>query len=74
MPFSITLRPLAGYETNSDVIESFSDADKISHWAADAVAWAKASGLLNGKDGARMVPQGKTTREEFAMVLSRFGG
>ena len=74
MPFSITLRPLAGYETNSDVIESFSDADKISHWAADAVAWAKTSGLLNGKDGARMVPQGKTTREEFAMVLSRFGG
>ena len=74
MPFEITLRPIADFQADTANNLLFSDAEKISSWAEDAVAWAAASGLMTGKENARLDPQGKTTREEFAMVLSRFGG
>lgn len=53
-------------------LAKFSDADQISTWAVDAVSWANAEGLLNGKDGGRMDPTGRATRAEVAQVFSNF--
>ncbi len=50
----------------------FADADTVSAWAQDAMRWAVQEGLLTGKDGARLDPQGTATRAEVAAILARF--
>ena len=50
----------------------FADVDAVSDWANDAVRWAVQQGLLTGKDGARLDPQGTATRAEVAAILARF--
>lgn len=56
----------------SDDLSAFVDADQIGAWAVDAVKWAVGSGLLNGKDGGRLDPQGIASRAEVATMLMRF--
>lgn len=51
---------------------SFADADNVSDWAADAMQWAVAAGILNGKTGGCLDPQGNATRAEVAAMLQRF--
>ena len=50
----------------------FADVTSISPWAQDAMRWAVQEGLLTGKDGARLDPQGTATRAEVAAILARF--
>ncbi len=50
----------------------FVDANAVSDWAADAVRWAVQKGILTGKDGARLDPQGTATRAEVATILQRY--
>jgi len=50
--------------------ENFSDSDTVSSWAADAMAWAVTSGIINGADGS-LNPQGEATRMEMAAILAR---
>ncbi len=52
----------------------YADGDAISPWAEDAMRWAVQSGVLTGKDGARLDPQGAATRAELAQVLARLSG
>lgn len=59
----------AGEDTN---ILSFADAGKISSWAKDAMQWAVAAGLMNGKSQNNIDPSGKATRAEMATILYRF--
>ena len=47
----------------------FSDADKVSDWALDAVRWAVSEGILNGRGGGTLDPQGEATRAEAAQML-----
>lgn len=47
----------------------FADQSAISPYALDAVAWARESGLLNGKEGNRFDPLGTASRAEVAAVL-----
>ncbi len=47
----------------------FADAGTIASWAAPAAAWAKAEGIMNGRDGNRFAPQAALTRGELATVL-----
>lgn len=50
----------------------FSDLGKVSSWAKDAVEQAVKTGLISGKSGERLDPQGKATRAEIATILQRF--
>jgi hypothetical protein len=52
-------------------LTAFGDADSVNAWAADAMAWAVANGIINGING-NLVPQGETSRAEFAAVMMRF--
>lgn len=50
----------------------FSDADKISAWAKDAVAYAVEMGLMNGAGNNAFNPQGLAERQQVALVASNF--
>ncbi len=57
-------------ESNVD-LGSFTDADKISDYAADAFKWAIAQGVIGGMDDATLAPQGNATRAQLAVILYR---
>lgn len=50
----------------------FADQNAIPSYAADAAAWARASGIVSGKDGGRFDPHGRATRAETAAILYRW--
>ena len=50
----------------------FADADAVSGWARESVAWAVDYGLLSGKENNLLDPRGDTTRAEAAAILERF--
>jgi len=50
----------------------FTDADSVSSWAQDAMKWANAVGLINGRTTTTLVPSGTATRAEAAAILQRF--
>ena len=52
----------------------FADRGAVSAWAADAMAWAVAEGILTGTPDGRLNPQGTATRAEAAVMLRRFDG
>ena len=61
-----------GYDVSkSAVLTAFSDADKVSGYAFDAMQWAVAEGLLQGSNG-KLDPQGSATRAQVATILMRF--
>ena len=61
-----------GYDVSkSAALTSFSDADKVSGYAAEAMQWAVAEGLLQGSNG-KLNPQGSATRAQVATILMRF--
>lgn len=54
-------------------MDLFTDADKISAYAEDAMNWAVAVGILNG-DNYKLKPTDKATRAEFACMMMRLEG
>ncbi|WP_418694400.1 CocE/NonD family hydrolase [Agathobaculum sp.] len=52
-------------------LDSFSDAASVSTYAADAMQWAVANGIVNGSNG-KLNPQNNATRAEVAAILMRF--
>lgn len=63
---------LKGYHVSkSAALTAFSDADKVSGYAAEAMQWAVAEGLLQGSNG-KLNPQGSATRAQVATILMRF--
>lgn len=61
-----------GYDVSkSAALTGFSDADKVSGYAAEAMRWAVAEGLLQGSNG-KLNPQGSATRAQVATILMRF--
>ena len=53
-------------------LDKFKDADKITDYAKTAMQWAVGSGLVKGRSGNLLDPQGKATRAEIAAMLHRF--
>ncbi len=52
--------------------QDFADETSISAYAASAVDWARANGIVNGKEGNRFDPKGNTTRAEMATILRNY--
>ena len=59
----------------ADVLSGYPDAEAISTYARDAMAWAVSTGLVTGSkeaDGTYLVPQGLAAREQAAAILMRY--
>ena len=61
----------AGSPKADGKLDSFSDAASISTYAADAMQWAVANGIVNGSNG-KLNPQNNATRAQVAAILMRF--
>ncbi|MCQ2406459.1 MAG: leucine-rich repeat protein [Oscillospiraceae bacterium] len=62
-----------GYDVSKKAdLDAFADADSISAYALDAIAWAKEAGLVNGVSDTEICPRGLATREQAAAILHRF--
>lgn len=62
-----------GYDvTGRADLSGYADAGKVSDWTADAMAWAVDQGLITGKTGGILDPQGQATRAEIATIFMRF--
>jgi len=55
-------------ESDSDVLETFSDAKRVSEWARPALTAMVERGVINGIDG-KLQPQGSVTRAQVAKML-----
>jgi len=63
-----------GIKTSIDgtTVASFADSAAISPWAAEAMNWVVANGILSGKTGNLLDPGSTATRAEVATMLMRF--
>ncbi len=59
----------AGQPTPPNLLLTFPDADQASDYALDALRWAVEQGVLSGKSGGLLDPQGQATRAEAAQML-----
>ena len=50
----------------------FTDWQKVQTYARTPLAWAVASGLIQGKENQRLDPGGPATRAEVATIHQRF--
>jgi len=64
---------LKGYvKDNEFTLSEFADSGNISTWAYDALCWANAEQLINGRENGFLAPQEGATRAEVAAILMRF--
>ena len=61
----------AGSPKADGKLDSFSDAASVNSYAANAMQWAVANGIVNGSNG-KLNPQNNATRAEVAAILMRF--
>lgn len=62
----------AGSPKTSADLDKFVDGKSVSDWVYPAMEWAVEQGILTGKGGDVLAPQGHATRAEAAAVLQRF--
>lgn len=64
---------IQGYDVEGKAdITRFSDSEKISDWALDALGWANNSGVINGLSENILSPESTSTRAQVATILMRF--
>ena len=62
-----------GYDTTARAnLNGYTDAAKISAYAQEAMSWANAMGLINGRTATALAPTGTATRAEVAAIFHRF--
>ena len=63
----------AGCDTGEAAdLGGYTDAGSIHSYALEAMQWANAAGLINGRSETTLVPGGTTTRAEAAKILISF--
>ena len=58
--------------TAGETIPAFADRDEIAPWAGQAISWAYTRGIIQGRGGNVLDPNGQATRAEAAAVIARF--
>jgi len=53
-------------------LSAYKDTAEISSWALDAMKWARAQGLMQGRSTTTLAPKGTATRAEVATILMRY--
>ena len=62
-----------GYDTTARAnLNGYTDAAKISAYAQEAMSWANAMDLINGRTATALAPTGTATRAEVAAIFHRF--
>lgn len=62
-----------GYDTTTKAdLSKYTDAAQVGSWAADAIRWANAEGLVSGTSSTTLSPRGSATRSQAATILMRF--
>lgn len=62
-----------GYEIDSLAdFSNYPDAGKVSAFAETAMQWAVGNGIITGKQGTYLDPQGNASRAECATIIMRF--
>ena len=62
----------AGSPATNGTLDGFTDADKTGNYATDALRWAVEQGIITGKGGGVLDPQGPATRAEVSAMLMRY--
>ena len=57
--------------TSQGQLSAYTDANKISNYAKDAMSWCVAEKILNGRTATTLAPQGTILRSETAVMLQR---
>ena len=70
------LRNYAAYKgmdvTATGSLSTYTDADSVSAWAKESIAWAVGEHLISGVTDDTLQPQGLSTRAQAAAVLQRY--
>lgn len=53
-------------------LAGYTDADDVSDWASQAMAWCVEQGIIGGTTTITLSPQGPATRAQVATILMRF--
>ncbi len=61
----------AGYTLPENEAKTFTDADAVSVWAVDGVAYGQTHGLLSGRPDGSFAPQDNATRAECCTLFAR---
>ena len=59
-------------DANDTELSRFKDADTVSDWAAEAMVWAVANGLISGTSDTTLSPKDTATRAQFAQIMYQF--
>ena len=63
---------LNGSETVTGSLTGFTDYDKVSDWAGNAMLWATVNGIIEGDEANALNPTAGCTRAQAAAMLMRF--
>jgi hypothetical protein len=69
---AVLLYRYAGSPVSTDSLSAFGDAEAVSDYARDALAWAVSVGIIRGGDGGKIDPKAFATRADAAAMLHRF--
>lgn len=53
-------------------LSAFSDAQKVSSWATDAMKWAVENGIIHGTGNGTLIPRGNATRAQIATIMTQY--
>ena len=67
-------RLLHGETAGGGAFDGFPDAETVSAWAAESVAWAVGRGILTAREDGLLHPGSPATRAEVAEMLMRYLG
>ncbi len=70
--FLMRYATMLGLDTSARVQPTYPDAGSTSQFAADAMQWAVAEGLILGNGSGMLNPASTATRAEVAAILARF--
>lgn len=69
---AVMLWRYAGSPTATNKELNFTDADKASGYALDALCWAVENDIINGYGNGQLSPQGLATRAQVAQILKNY--
>lgn len=69
---AVMLYRYAGSPAHHGTALNFSDANRLSGYAQDAMSWAVENGIIGGTAQGTLNPQGTATRAQVAAMLTRF--
>ncbi|MDR2131818.1 MAG: S-layer homology domain-containing protein [Clostridiales Family XIII bacterium] len=70
--FAVMLHRHAGEPKADGGLGAYGDAENVSGWAKEAMAWAVSTGLIGGRTASELAPDGTATRAEAATMLQRY--